>query len=116
MTLAWTPALLRSLTGKQNARATQATALTAEEYRVKGGPQLELTLKGRLCADGRREGTSMLLKADLAAPTAQALALLSVLSAAAARSFHSVTFDTGQVFLSAGTESEVCARLGTATR
>ena len=61
----WTPVLLRSLAGKQKAKTTQATALTAEKCKVKGD-QLELALKGRLCAGGRREGTSVLLEGDLA--------------------------------------------------
>jgi hypothetical protein len=53
----------------------------------------------------------MFLEGDLAAPTVQILALFSMLSVAAAKNFHIMTFDIGQAFLNADIENEVYVRL-----
>ena len=106
----WIPVLQRNLTEKQKGKIIQAIALIAEKYKM-NDQQLELVLKGRLCADGRREDISMFLEGDLAAPTVQILALFSMLSVAAAKNSHIMTFDIGQAFLNADIENEVYVRL-----
>jgi len=106
----WIPVLIRDLTDQQKAKIIQAIALIAEKFKIKDN-ELELILKGRLCADGRREDISMFLEGDLAAPTVQILALFSMLSVAAAKNFNIMTFDIGQAFLNADIENEVYVRL-----
>ena len=107
----WTPAMQRNVTHAQKLKAVQGTAVIAEKYQV-AEDKLEATLKGRLCAGGRREDTPVLLEGELAAPTAQVLSLLTMVSTAATKSYRVVTLGTGQALPSAKTESEVYVRLG----
>jgi len=106
----WTPVLQRNLSNEQKLKIIQGIALIAEKYKI-ADDKMDLILKGRLCADGRREDISMFLEGELAAPTVQILALFSMLSVAAAKNHYIMTFDIGQAFLNAKIENEVYVRL-----
>ena len=106
----WIPVMQRNMSHAQKLKIVQGIAIIAEKYQI-AGDKLETILKGRLCADGRREDISMFLEGELAAPTVQILSLFSMMSIAATKNYHVMTFDIGQAFLNANIENEVYVRL-----
>jgi hypothetical protein len=107
----WTPVHLKDLSKSQRAKIVQAIGLIAEKHKLNADDVLDLVLKGRLCADGRREDVTMFAEGDLAAPTVKTLSLFSTLSLAATKNMKMMTFDIGQAFLNADIENEVYVRL-----
>ena len=106
----WIPVMQRDMSHAQKLKIVQGIAIIAEKYQI-AEDKLETILKGRLCADGRREDVSMFLEGELAAPTVQILSLFTMMSIAATKNYHVMTFDIGQAFLNAKIENEVYVRL-----
>jgi hypothetical protein len=106
----WIPVMQRNMSHAQKLKTVQGIAIIAEKYQI-AEDKLETILKGRLCADGRREDISMFLEGELAAPTVQILSLFTMMSIAATKNYHVMTFDIGQAFLNAKIENEVYVRL-----
>jgi len=111
----WEPVYLKDLSNSQRSKIVQAIGLIAEKHKLNADDVLDLVLKGRLCADGRREDVTMFAEGDLAAPTVKTLSLFSTLSLAAAKNMKMMTFDIGQAFLNAEIENEVYVRLDSKT-
>lgn len=111
----WQPVHLTDLSQSQRGKIIQAIGLIAEKHKLNADDVLDLVLKGRLCADGRREDVTMFAEGDLAAPTVKTLSLFSALSLAASKNMHMMTFDIGQAFLNADIENEVYVRLDVKT-
>jgi hypothetical protein len=107
----WQPVHLKDLSKSQREKIVQAIGLIAEKHKLNADDVLDLVLKGRLCADGRREDITMFAEGDLAAPTVKTISLFSMLAMAGAKDMHMMTFDIGQAFLNADIENEVYVRL-----
>ena len=107
----WTPVDYYSLSTRQKQKIVMGLSIIAEKYKLNEEDLLDLVLKGRLCADGRREDISMFMEGDLAAPTAKTLSVFAMLAAAGAKELKMMTFDINQAFLNADIENEIYVKL-----
>jgi hypothetical protein len=61
----WQPVHLKDLSKSQREKIVQAIGLIAEKHKLNANDVLDLVLKGRLCADGRREDVTIFAEGDV---------------------------------------------------